>query len=430
MPARMHFHHPLLVLLLLLAVGFQVFDPSRVWKILIIGLGGVWFIGWLWARVLARSLRLVREMRYGWAQVGDRLEERFTLVNNCILPVTWVEVEDHSTLPGYSASLATAVGGEGEVTLLREGYCSRRGLYLLGGTTLRFGDPLGMYTVTLEDPASRALLVLPPVVPLPTIEVTPSGYTGDGRPLGRTWEENIRSAGVREYQPGDPLRRIHWPTSARRNKLYIHQLEGSPSGTWWILLDLDERVQIGNDWDSTVEHGVILAASLAERGLRENRAVGLVINGKSPEWLIPRGNAQQGWSMRRALALAQPGDLPLGEFLQRSEKTLGKHASLVMITASTSMEWIEPLTLFLRRGLVPTVLLLAADSFGGHGNSQVISEQLQGMGIVCHVITREVLNRPEARPGQAGHWQFQQSKVTGKVRVIQRPDSVDWRRLT
>ncbi len=429
MRARIRLNHRLLPILLALAIVMQVIDPSRVWKILAVGLGGAWLVGWLWARRLARSLRLMREMRYGWAQVGDRLEERFTLRNDSVFPATWVEMEDHSTLPGYRVALATAVGGESEVTLLTEGHCSRRGLYLLGGSTLRSGDPLGIYTVTIEDPASRALLVLPPVVPLPPIAVTPGGSLGDGHPRLRALEESVRVTGVREYQPGDPLRRIHWPTSARRDKLYARQQDSNPAGDWWILLDLDQGAQAGSDWDSTVEHGVILAASLADRGLREKQAIGLAMNSAQPCWLTPRENERQRWDILHALALAQPGGLSLRDFLERGGKTFGKQASLVIITPSTQMDWLESLAPLLWRGLAPTVLLLEAASFGGQGSSQAVAEQLQGIGVICHVIPRDLLNRPEARPGQAGRWQFRQSKITGKVQAIQRPEHLDWRRL-
>jgi uncharacterized protein (DUF58 family) len=430
MHVRMRLTNWLLPILLILAFIMQVIDPSRVWKILIVALGGAWLVGWLWARGLARSLRLVREMRYGWAQVGDQLEERFTLLNNAPFPAIWVEVEDHSTLPGYQASQATAIGGESSSTFLTSGLCSRRGLYLLGSTTLHTSDPLGIYSVTIDDPASQALLVLPPVVPLPQIDVTPGGYMGDGRPRLRTLEESVRASGVREYQPGDPLRRVHWPTSAKHNKLFTRQLEGNPAGDWWVLLDLDRRVQIGSEWDATEEHGVILAASLIDRGLRNKQAVGLAINGEAARWLPPRENERQRWDLLHALALANLGDLSLKDFLARGGKTFGKNASLVIITASTETDWLDALAPLVWRGIVPTVLLLDAASFGKQGSSLALSEQLHQMGISGHIIPRELLNRPEARPGQSGRWQWRQSKITGKVQVIQRPDNLDWRRLS
>ncbi|MBK9210615.1 MAG: DUF11 domain-containing protein [Anaerolineales bacterium] len=56
------------------------------------------------------NLRLTREVRFTWAQVGDKLEEQFTLTNNGSVPATWVEVVDHSTLPDYSAARAIEWG--------------------------------------------------------------------------------------------------------------------------------------------------------------------------------------------------------------------------------------------------------------------------------------------------------------------------------
>jgi uncharacterized protein (DUF58 family) len=430
MRVRLRLNNWLLPILLLAALSAQIFDPSRVWKIVIVGLGSAWVVGWFWARGLARGLRMTREMRFGWAQVGDELEERFTLINDSAFAATWVEIEDHSTLPDYHASLATTTGGHGEATLIVNGACTRRGLYMLGDTSLLTGDPLGIYSVRIDDPTCHALLVLPPVVPLPNIDVTPGGYLGESRPRLRTLDETVRASSVREYAPGDPLRRIHWPTSAKHNKLYTRQFDSSPAGDWWLLLDLDRRIQTGQGWDSTEEYSIVLAASLIDRGQRSKHPVGLAINGAAACWLPPRDNERQRWELLHALALAHPGDLSLKDFLERGSKSFGKNASLVIITASTETDWIDALAPLIWRGMTPTVLLLEAASFGAPGNSLALSGQLQHMGISNHIITRDLLNRPEARPGHSGKWEWRQSKITGKVIATHRPDNLDWRKLT
>jgi uncharacterized protein (DUF58 family) len=148
----------------LIALVMQIIDPSRVWVILLIGIGGTWLICRWWARGLARSLHFEREMRYGWAQVGDQLEERFTLRNDFILPATWVTVQDHSTLPDHQASVATGVDGSSTSQWRILSRCTRRGVFTLGGTSLETGDPLGIYTITFEDQTSSTLAVMPPVV--------------------------------------------------------------------------------------------------------------------------------------------------------------------------------------------------------------------------------------------------------------------------
>ena len=156
----------LLPILTAILIILQLIDPSRVWTILLVGLGGAWLTGYLWARSLSKNLSLRREMRFGWVQVGDRLEEHFVITNGSSLPVTWVELEDHSTLPEYKINLATGVDGNGYNQWHTYGLCTRRGLYTLGGASLKTGDPLGIYAVTLDDPTSSCLIVMPPILPL------------------------------------------------------------------------------------------------------------------------------------------------------------------------------------------------------------------------------------------------------------------------
>src|SRR5690349_11173366 len=165
----------------LLAFIMQIIDPSRVWIILLIGIGGTWLVCWWWARGLQRSLSFEREVRFGWAQVGDRLEERFTLTNSFSLPATWVTLTDHSTLPDHHGSVATGVDGSSTAQWKVTTLCTRRGVYRLGGTTLETGDPLGLYTVTFDDITSSTLAVMPPVLPLHPFSILASGWAGEGK---------------------------------------------------------------------------------------------------------------------------------------------------------------------------------------------------------------------------------------------------------
>jgi uncharacterized protein (DUF58 family) len=252
-------------------------------------------------------------------------------------------------------------------------------------------------------------MVMPPVVPLPQIEITPGGYLGEGRPRPRAPEQTVGAAGVRAYQPGDPLRMIHWPTSARLGSLFVRTFDGAPAGDWWILLDLDQETLAGSGFDSTEEHAVILAASLADRGLKARQSVGMVISGEPFTWLAPQDSPAQRWQILRALALAQPGKMPLADLLERIRPQIGQRASLLVITASRR-RWLNPLAMLTRKGIVPTVLWLDAETFTGEklpgGELPSVLAQHQ---VACHVITPDLLNRPEAQPGQAGGWEWRTS---------------------
>ena len=173
-----------------------------------------------------------------------------------------------------------------------------------------------------------------------------------------------------------------------------------------------------------------MAASLTDRGLRAGKAVGLALNAEQARWQAPRANADQRWVIMRELALARSGGVGLGQFLALAGGSFTRRSSLVIITANTEPAWLDALAgLRWRTGLIPTVLMLDPLSFGGVGSASGISALLQQAGISCHVITRELLNRPEAHPGMAGRWEWRTS-ATGRAIAVRKPQQADWRRLS
>jgi uncharacterized protein (DUF58 family) len=296
-------------------------------------------------------------------------------------------------------------------------------------------------------------MVLPPIVPLPTIEVAPGGRVGEGRPRANALERSVSAAGVREYRPDDSLRRIHWRTSAHRDSLFVRLFDSTPASDWWILLDMDRHVQVGKGQDATEEHAVILAASLADRGLRSGQAVGLAAQGEQLVWLPPREGEGQRWEVLRSLALVSLGSSSLAELLVGLRPALERCTSLVIITPDVDTAWVEALVPLLRRGTSPTVLLLDPISFappelvlskvegqgrgGGaddlSGQPELVSSRacrvvegvLTDLGVAHYVITCDLLDRPEARSetGQSGGglWGRPVSGPTPGERLGRRP---------
>jgi uncharacterized protein (DUF58 family) len=407
----------------------QILCPDRVWTVVLIGLGGTWLIAALWARSLARNLHFEREIRFGWAQVGDHLQERFTLVNSGWAPALWAEIQDHSNLPDYRTSHVTSIGNYASRQWRTEGICTRRGLYMLGPTDLRTSDPFGIYSIRIHKPDSTVQMVMPPVVPLPFIEIAPGGRVGEGkRPRREAIETMVSSEGVREHLPGEALKAVHWPTSARKESLYVRQFEHASTSDWWIFLDLQAQVQIGEGYDSTEEHGVILAASLVDRGLHQGRAVGLVVCGHELVWLPPQRSSTQRIDILRALATVSSGTVSLEALLASQRQALRRGASLVVITPDVNTGWVKPLVHLAQYGVVPTVLMLDPDSFGGQTTSTPVIDLLADYGIQHSLITRDLINRPERRPGTQGQWEWRILGL-GKAIPVRRPSEMGWRRL-
>ena len=411
-------------------IVLQLLFPDRAWTALLIIIGGTWLAAFVWTFSLGRKLSIMREMRYGWAQVGDLLQERYTLYNDSLLPALWVEIQDRSTIPDYQSGRVMSINGREIMSWQTEGICTRRGLFTLGPTRLRTGDPFGLCSVEIIQPDSTALLILPPVLNLPKIEIAAGGFTGEGRLQQRkTLNETVSVETIREYAPGDPLRAVHWLTSARRNALFVRQFDQMPSADWWIFLDLQESVQAGSGSRSTLEHGIILAASLADRGIHQNRKVGLVMYGETPTWLPPRSSREQLMNMMRALAVAHPGEYPLTDLLRQARRSIRLGASLIVITPNASTPWLAALFELSETGITPSVLLLDPASFGSSGSTEQVEKILADRGISHASIPPEIFDSPEARPGKQGRWEYE-VVAPGKVVPVNRPAKSDWRQLS
>jgi len=389
---------PLPLALIALLLFMQLVNPSQVWSWLLSGLTTILAIAYVWARQMRDGVIASRELRGTWVVVGDVLQEHFRLQNDSFLPVLWAEVVDASNVPGYSANRVETDPARGTRRWQMRGVCQRRGLFTLGPWELHTGDPFGLFRVVHRYPDTRALLVYPRVMRLPPLNLPRGRAEGTSRITQRAVEPTITASSVRDYEPGDALRRVHWRITAHRDSLMVREFDLEPSGNLWIVLDLDRRVQAGTGRESTEEYGVILAASLAAEMLRQNRAVGLVAFGQEPTFALPQRGRAQLWRLLHLLAEASTGpDWPLARVLEEINPTLGRGLTLVVITPSLNSDWIAPLLSLMRRGISPAAILLDRASFNGRatddesrqaGSVAALRSLLADQGIPSHVIRK------------------------------------------
>ena len=354
-------------------LALQLVSPDKAWSWLLVGLGLLILIAYYWARMLCIWVTAERRTLGAWVVAGDHLREQFTLINRGKLPVLWARIRDQSEVPGYRVDRVETVGSEEERSWTTTGVCQRRGVFRLGPWVVEMTDPLGFFLVTHQYPESATIMVYPRASRLPDFDLPRGRAPGRSSSSQRATEETILVGGLRAYAPGDPLRRIHWKSTARHEALMVHDFDREPSGDVWLVVDMDSRVQAGREAEATQEYSVILAASLAARFLRqgERRAVGLLISGRHPEMLPPDRGQPQLWRILEALALAEPApDLGLETLLRQSGPSLGSGRTLVIFTPSQDGDWVAPLLPLIARGNAPTAVLLDATTFNPPVGSQ------------------------------------------------------------
>jgi uncharacterized protein (DUF58 family) len=395
---------PFLALLIAFLLGLQLTEPSRVWTILLVTFGGVFIIAFQWARSLGRDIQLQRETRLRWMQVGGHIEERLTLSNTSLFPAPYVELIDRSTLPGFNASRVTGISPGDLDQWTADAICTQRGMFSLGDAFIKTGDPFGIFEVTIPASQQTSILVLPQAATLPEMEISPAGLIGEGQPRRNAPQQSMHASTVRKFAEGDSTRLIHWPTTARMNKTFVRLMESAPEGHWWILLDLDQANLLGHGWDSIEEQSVALATSLADLGLRSRKSVGMICSGEELAWLPPQKGEGQKWEILQALAMAKPGRLPLAELFEKMSPALGKHHSLLIITASPHTDWIKSLPALVKRGVIPTVLLMDPSSFNNAASIEHSASVLGGRSIRYHIIPRGFIEPPQTSAAPSEKW--------------------------
>ena len=194
-------------------------------------------------------------------------------------------------------------------------------------------------------------------------------------------------------------------------------------------------VQAGEGENSTEEYGVILAASLSNRALEENRAAGLVAYGTAvpagggepepmPTLVMPRKGRAQQWLILRALALVRAGGRwPLQRVLAEMDRNLGRGTILAVITPSLDPSWVSGLLPPMRRGVAPTVLLLDPATFGGEGDATPLIALLADLGVPAERIVEGMPFRPVVEHKPRGRPELKVLPGTGRVIVVAGNDS-------
>ena len=174
----------------------------------------------LWTRLSLRGVALRRSTRSRRSQVGAHLPRIIQHSQAGILPKLWLEVVDHSTLPGHQASqvVPSLIGGR-EYSWDVETVCQARGEYQLGPMTVISSDPLWFFRSPRRIGAVERLVVYPLTVDVKQMSL-PVGYLSGGDAQRRlTHQITTNASSIRDYVPGDTMNRIHWRSTARAGSL-------------------------------------------------------------------------------------------------------------------------------------------------------------------------------------------------------------------
>jgi uncharacterized protein (DUF58 family) len=207
---------------------------------------------------------------------------------------------------------------------------NRRGIFEAGDVRLSTGAPFGFMRFTRNLEALSSIRVVPRWVELSSFPLLePSSYPHEELHERARIGAGQEFLGVREYRPGDPMRSIHWRTSARAAHLVVREYEQEAATR--VVIVLAGR-DYGTPPDSAFEALVSAAASVARYALVTGHPVELARAGADG---IERSPAPDPMAVLDWLAGARPVDSDLASLVSAS-LSRGVRRSTVVLLAPTA----------------------------------------------------------------------------------------------
>ncbi len=342
--------------------------------------GALLFLSIIWSWTAVNRVQISRQTRSRRAQVGKTLDEQFSVRNSGLTPKLWLEVRDHSDMPGHNPSAVVPM------LLPRSTYrwgtqttCLVRGEFTLGPMTLISGDPFGLFQVTRHIEATSKILIYPATVPIFGFAAPTGLLSGGDARRQRTHFVTTNAAGVREYAPGDSFNRIHWKSSARKERLLVKEFELDPLADVWMFLDLSAAAHFARPYSaegglageffippSSAEYGIVIAASLAQYFLLKDRTLGFATYNPSRCIFQPDRGNRQLTKILESLAMARiESSMTCEQLLALEGHHMGRGTTVIIVTADPADGWMREANLLVRRGSRVVAVVLDPPSFAG-----------------------------------------------------------------
>ncbi len=340
-----------------------------------------------WVRITLRQPHVRRE----WPH--EDLFERGDVGVDIVL-----EREPGMPLPSVVAHESIGRLGEHEVELRSGGRGRHTGSYRLrdvprgrhrfSPARLAITDPFGLAETGLSLEDQDALVVYPRLTELERLFFDGGAGVEHGRRLLLRRPVGFDLHSVRDYQQGESLRRVHWPSTARRGALMVKELEDSPRDQVAVLLDGDPACVAGSPPNSSFDAAVRVAGSILLAQIRRGRRSLLALNTAGRETQVVSSDGPDWHRALELLAAAEPdARAPAAALLESSVGPAARSLELVVVTSRIETALVNRLLeRVLTRRAVALVHVEAASFAGRASRPEPALLRLQAAGVAVAVV--------------------------------------------
>ena len=257
------------------------------------------FLAWLWSRNSLLGVHYQRKFHHTHVFPDETTDLEIIIENRKWLPVTWLTVEDTWPLqfaPTETDVVVENMGNQFDGLLnnayslrwyerVRRNYTLRgrtRGIYNVGPAALSSGDPFSLFERVIVTNRNRReyLVVYPRFLPLAEMGFPLHDPLGDIPVQRRLYEDTSRVIGIRDHEPHDTFRDIHWKATARAGKLQSKIYEPTRGVNIVLAVNIASFEQFWRGvWPEMLEYTLSMAATLGKWSADNDHAFGMICNG-------------------------------------------------------------------------------------------------------------------------------------------------------
>jgi len=324
---------------------------------------------------LGAGLNLSRKV-VGKIEEDDFSEIELLVNNEGFLPLFNVVLEDYLSpaIPEERKKrvLLNYLGAQSSLNIKYSCQCPLRGKYIIDPLVVYFFDPLGLvflkktYTLNSElyvYPKTFRIQKFPPLVKgvLPWFGIGTRRVSGD--------EDEFY--GVREYKDGDPIKKIHWFSSARKNMLIVKEFQCQSFSRATIMFNLEKALNFGEGKESVAEYSIKIAASVAKYLMEKGVSLEIIAHTEQIAHLPFNRGAEHLEDTLRFLAVAQPeSQISLAEMFQEFSRYIPDDSNLIVIMSDRDWECLPVMLALEKRNICLIPLILISSTFLYSGDKQ------------------------------------------------------------
>ncbi|OGN88716.1 MAG: hypothetical protein A2158_00025 [Chloroflexi bacterium RBG_13_46_14] len=344
----------------------------------------------IWDKYCLSRIEFRRKLSSERAFFGDNIYLEISVANRKPLPLPWFQIEeevpaditvitensprsenegntgireDFMTYGWYNRDNRTnishniSLGWYNRITRRYPIHCDRRGLFAFGPTRIRSGDLFGIFSRESHIMKQHYLIVYPKMVPLEQLGIPSRQLFGDIRTRSHIFEDPVLTMGIRDYQFGDSLKRVHWKATARTGKLQTKVFELTTTTDIALFLDVrTTNLTVFGVIPELLELAVVTAASITNHTITAGYRTGLYVNQKKrfpdePMRMPPGQHSDQMMHILDALAQVTAFEaMPISRLIQNESRNLSWGSTIMVLSAYVTDELLSTLYNMKRSG--------------------------------------------------------------------------------